>query len=243
VGFIMRKRLSVLTLMVLFAALSFGQSGDQKEEKGGSTERGRVKESGEVLKQILDMPDKGIPKSVLDGSKCVIILPSVKKMAIGIGATYGRGVMTCRTGADYKGPWSPPIMMASSGGNIGFQIGGQATDFVILVMNDGGAKSLLNNKVKLGADASAAAGPVGRTAEASTNARMQAQMLSYSRSRGVFGGVSLSGSTLRPDGDANENLYGQKVKPEEIIAGKVPMPPEAEQLILDLQKSQSASVQ
>jgi lipid-binding SYLF domain-containing protein len=239
----MKKTLGVVTVMALFAALALGQAEDQKAEQGGSTERERVKESGEVLKQILDMPDKGIPKSVLDGAKCVIILPSVKKVAIGIGGSYGRGVMTCRTGADYKGPWSAPIMMASSGGSIGFQIGGQATDFVIMVMNDGGAKSLLNSKVKLGADASVAAGPVGRTAEASTNARMQAQMLSYSRSQGVFGGVSLSGSTLRPDGDANENLYGQKVKPQEIIAGKVPMPSEAQQLILDLQKSQSASAQ
>lgn len=239
----MKKTLGVVTVMALFVALALGQAEDQKEQQGGSTERERVKESGEVLKQILDMPDKGIPKSVLDGSKCVIILPSVKKMAIGIGGSYGRGVMTCRTGADYKGPWSAPIMMASSGGSIGFQIGGEATDFVIIVMNDGGAKSLLNSKVKLGADASVAAGPVGRTAEASTNARMQAQMLSYSRSQGVFGGVSLSGSTLRPDGDANENLYGQKVKPQEIIAGKVPMPSEAQQLILDLQKSQSASAQ
>ena len=232
-----------MVLAALLTTIALGQSEDQKEAKGGSTERERVKESGEVLKQILDAPDKSIPKSVMDGSKCVIILPSVKKVAVGIGGSYGRGVMTCRTGADYKGPWSAPIMMASSGGSIGFQIGGQATDFVILVMNDGGAKSLLKSKVKLGADASVAAGPVGRTAEASTNARMQAQMLSYSRAQGVFGGVSLSGSTLRPDDDASENLYGQKVKPEEIIAGKVAMPPEAQQLILDLQKSQSASVQ
>lgn len=239
----MQKRLSILVIMTLFAAVALGQSEDQKEEKGGNTEQDRVKESGEVLKQILDTPDKGIPKSVLDGAKCVIILPSVKKVAVGIGGSYGRGVMSCRTGTDYKGSWSAPIMMASSGGSIGFQIGGQATDFVIIVMNDGGAKSLLNNKVKLGADASVAAGPVGRTAEASTNATMQAQMLSYSRSQGVFGGVSLSGSTLRPDGGANENLYGQKVKPEEIIAGKVPMPPAAQQLIEDLQKSQSASAQ
>ena len=239
----MKNKLSILVVMALFAVVAVGQSEDQKEEKGGSTERDRVKESGEVLKQILDTPDKGIPKSVLDGSKCVIVMPSVKKVAIGIGGSYGRGVMTCRTGADYKGPWSAPIMMASSGGSVGFQIGGEATDFVIIVMNDGGAKSLLNNKVKLGADASVAAGPVGRTAEASTNASMQAQMLSYSRSQGVFGGVSLSGSTLRPDGDANKNLYGQKVKPEEIIAGKVPMPPEAQQLISDLQKSQTASTQ
>jgi lipid-binding SYLF domain-containing protein len=122
-------------------------------------------------------------------------------------------------------------MMASSGGNIGLQLGAEATDFVIIVMNDQGAKSLVSNKVKLGADASVAAGPVGRTAEASTNARMQAQMLSYSRSRGVFGGVSLSGATLRPDGGANENLYGREVTPQQIMAGQVQMPPEAGELI------------
>lgn len=237
----MKKGCGALLMTIVFGfAVAVGYaSGQEKAE----TERNRVKESGEVLKQILDTPDKGIPKSVLNGSKCVIVMPSVKKVAVGIGGTYGRGVMSCRTGADYKGPWSAPIMMASSGGNIGFQLGGQATDFVIIVMNDQGAKSLLNNKVKLGADASVAAGPVGRTAEASTNARMQAQMLSYSRSRGVFGGVSLSGATLRPDGDANENLYGRKVKPQEIIAGKVQMPAEAGQLISDLQQSQSVSAE
>ena len=215
---------------------------DQQKEEGGKTERERVKESGDVLKEILDMPDKGVPLSVLRDSKCVIIMPSVKKLAFGIGATYGRGVMTCRTGDDYKGPWSAPIMMASSGGNIGFQIGGEATDFVIIAMNDQGAKSLVSNKVKLGADASVAAGPVGRTAEAATNASMKAQMLSYSRSRGVFGGVSLSGATLRPDGGANENLYGRKVTPQEIMAGKVTMPPEAEKLIGTL-TSQTKSAQ
>ena len=134
-------------------------------------------------------------------------------------------------------------MMASSGGNIGFQIGGEATDFVILVTNDQGAKSILNNKVKLGADASVAAGPVGRTAEASTNAKMQAQMLSYSRSRGVFGGVSLSGATLRPDGAANENLYGKKVRATEIIQGKVTSPPEAQLLISGLQKSEKVTAE
>src|SRR5690242_11608884 len=138
----MKSALKIFAAMALSATIAFGQadqqkSDEQKEGKGG-TERERVKQAGQVLKEILDTPDKGIPKSVMDGSKCVIVLPSVKKAAIGIGATYGRGVMTCRTGADYKGPWSPPIMMASSGGNIGFQIGGEATDFVILVMNDGG---------------------------------------------------------------------------------------------------------
>jgi len=234
----MKSRTTILALMTALAASPLLLAQEQKGE--GSTERTRIQESGEVLKQILDMPDKGIPKSVLDGAKCVIVLPSVKKVAVGIGGTYGRGVMSCRTGADYKGAWSAPIMMASGGGNIGFQLGGQATDFVIIVMNDQGAKSLLSNKVKLGADASVAAGPVGRTAEASTNASMKAQMLSYSRSRGVFGGVSLSGATLRPDGGANENLYGRKVSSQEIIAGKVPMPPEAEQLISQLQRSQTA---
>lgn len=229
-----------ILLAVAFLAVSIPCLPQEQKDQGGSTEQERVKESSDVLKQIIDMPDKGIPMSVLRGSKCVIILPSVKKVAIGIGATYGRGLMTCRTGADYKGPWSAPIMMASSGGNIGFQIGGQATDFVIIAMNDQGAKSLVSNKVKLGADASVAAGPVGRTSEASTNASMQAQMLSYSRSRGVFGGVSLSGATLRPDGGANNNLYERKVTPQEIMAGKVTMPPEADPLIDDL-NSQTTS--
>lgn len=234
----MKSRTSILAITVVLAASSLLVA--QDENGKADTERTRIQQSGDVLKQILDMPDKGIPKSVLNGAKCVIVLPSVKKVAIGIGGTYGRGVMSCRTGADYKGDWSAPIMMASGGGNIGFQLGGQATDFVIIVMNDQGAKSLLTNKVKLGADASVAAGPVGRTAEASTNASMQAQMLSYSRSRGIFGGVSLSGATLRPDGGANENLYGRKVSAKEIIAGKVSMPPEAEGLISQLQRSQTA---
>ena len=233
--------IAVLLLLAAFGSIQLQAQDEDKKEDKASTEQNRVKESGQVLKEILDMPDKGIPGDLLNGSKCVIVLPSVKKVAIGIGGTYGRGVMTCRTGADYKGPWSAPIMMASSGGNIGFQLGGEATDFVILVLNDGGARSLLNNKVKLGADASIAAGPVGRTGEASTNASMKAQMLSYSRSRGVFGGVSLSGATLRPDGDANENLYGKKVSAEDIIAGKVQMPPEAQPLIAGLQSTEKTT--
>src|SRR5215471_4131135 len=201
----------------------------------GDTERTRVKDSANVMKEILQAPDKGIPGSVLNGSKCVIVLPGVKKAAFLVGASYGRGIMTCRTGNDFKGPWSPPVMMASSGASIGFQIGGEATDFVILVLNDSGARAMLKNKVKLGADASIAAGPVGRTSEAATNAAMKAQMLSYSRARGVFGGVSLSGSTLRPDGDANNNLYGSKVTPEAIINSQgVTMPPEAQPLVDEL---------
>ena len=234
----MKSRTNILTLIIVLAASPLLLLAQEEKEEAG-TERTRIQESGDVLKQILDAPDKGIPGSVLNGAKCVIVMPSVKKLAVGIGGTYGRGVMSCRTGADYTGAWSAPIMMASSGGNIGFQIGGQATDFVIIVMNDQGAKSLLTNKVKLGADASIAAGPVGRTAEASTNASMQAQMLSYSLSRGIFGGVSLSGATLRPDGGANENLYGRKVSGQEIIEVKVPTPPEAGELISQLQRTQT----
>jgi SH3 domain-containing YSC84-like protein 1 len=201
----------------------------------GEKEKERITESANVMKEILDAPDKGIPGSVLDGAKCVIVLPGVKKAAVGIGGTYGRGVMTCRTGTDFKGPWSPPVMMASSGGSFGLQIGGQSTDFVILVLNDGGARAMMKNKLKLGADASIAAGPVGRTSEASTSGTMKAQMLSYSRSQGVFGGVSLSGATLRPDGDANENLYGSKVSAEQIVNSQgVTMPEEAKPLVDEL---------
>src|SRR5436190_3796647 len=199
--------------------------------ESGDTERDRLKESGEVMKEILDTPED-IPQDLLNKAECVIVLPSVKKVALGIGASYGRGAMSCRGGENFDGPWSTPTMMQSTAGNIGFQIGGQATDFVILVMNPRGARAMMKSKLKLGADASIAAGPKGRTAAAATTATMQAEMLSYSRSRGVFGGVSLEGATLMPDGGANENLYGKKVSAEEIIVkGAVPKP-EAASLLL-----------
>ena len=229
----MKRWITICSFLLSVIGPLFADSGEKEKE--------RVTESGNVMKEILSAPDKGIPGSVLDGAKCVIVLPSVKKGAVGVGGSYGRGVMTCREGSDFKGPWSPPIMMASTQASIGFQIGGQATDFVILVLNDSGARSVLNNKVKLGADASIAAGPVGRTSEASTNASMKAQMLSYSRSRGVFGGVSLSGATLRPDGDANNNLYGTKVTPEQIVKGEgVTMPEQAKLLIDSLTQATTA---
>ena len=199
--------------------------------ESGEKEKDRIKDSENVLKDILEAPDKGVPTSVLDGTKCVITIPSVKKAALIIGASYGRGVMTCRTGDDFKGPWSAPIMMATESGSVGFQIGGEGTDFVILVLNDDGARTIMRSKVKLGADASVAAGPVGRTSEASTTGSMKAQMLSYSRSRGVFGGVSLSGARLSVDGDANKNLYGEKVTPQQIMKGAVPTPDVAKPLI------------
>lgn len=200
----------------------------------GDQERDRLKESGQVMKEILGTPED-IPQNLLNKAECVIVLPSVKKVAVGIGGSYGRGVMTCRGGANFDGPWSTPTMMESTGGNFGLQIGGQATDFVILVVNPRGARNMMHSKVKLGADASVAAGPKGRDASAATTASMQAEMLSYSRSRGVFGGVSLEGSTLKPDGGANENLYGKEVSAEDIIVrGAVPTPAEASLLLSTL---------
>ena len=200
----------------------------------GDQERDRLKESGQVMKEILSTPED-IPQNLLNKAECVIVLPSVKKVAVGIGGSYGRGVMTCRGGENFDGPWSTPTMMESTGGNFGLQIGGQATDFVILVVNPRGARNMMHSKVKLGADASVAAGPKGRDASAATTASMQAEMLSYSRSRGVFGGVSLEGSTLKPDGGANENLYGKEVSAEDIIVrGAVPTPAEASLLLSTL---------
>jgi len=179
----------------------------------------RLKESHSVLKEILGSPEKGIPRDLLDKADCVVVFPSVKKAAIGVGASYGRGAITCRSGAEFRGPWSTPAMFALEGASFGFQIGGEATDSVLLIMNEKGAKSVMSSKVKLGADASAAAGPVGRTASAETDAAMKAEILSWSRARGVFGGVSLAGSTLRSDDDANKNLYGKKLKATEIVQG------------------------
>jgi len=215
----MTKALLLTSLWLSFCPRLAAATGDQ--------ERDRLKESGQVMKEILGTPED-IPQNLLNKAECVIVLPSVKKVAVGIGGSYGRGVMTCRGGADFDGPWSTPTMMESTGGNFGLQIGGQATDFVILVVNPRGARNMMHSKVKLGADASVAAGPKGRDASAATTASMQAEMLSYSRSRGVFGGVSLEGSTLKPDGGANENLYGKEVSAEDIIVnGAVPTPEEA----------------
>ncbi len=201
-------------------------------------EMDRVKDAGVVLKEILGIPDD-IPKDLLDHAECVIVLPSVKKLAIGIGGSYGRGVMVCRNGEHFTGAWGAPAMYALEGGNIGFQLGGQATDFVLLVMNPRGAESLMGSKVKLGADAAAAAGPKGRTATAATDVVMRAEILSYSRSRGLFAGVSLEGSTLRPDNGANEKLYGRKLTVKEILReGKVSVPAAAH--ILDAQLTKAS---
>ncbi len=216
------KKLSVVCLIFALMMPAFADS-DKEED--------RVKESGQVLKEILNIPDD-IPQDLLDKAECIVVLPSVKKGAFGVGGSYGRGVMICRSGLHYTGPWGPPALYALEGLSIGFQLGGQATDFVLLVMNPGGAKSLLSSKVKLGADASAAAGPKGRTAEGATDVVMSAEILSYSRNKGLFAGVSLEGSTLRSDGSANEKLYGSKVSAKDIIrGGKVKIPASAAELV------------
>src|SRR5712691_5153607 len=218
------KKLLVLIFAIVMLRISLMAADSEKETD-------RVHESGVVMKEILDIPDD-IPRDLLDRAECVIVLPSVLKLAIGIGGSYGRGVMTCRTGQHFTGPWSAPAMYALEGGNIGFQLGGQATDFVLLVMNPRGATSLMGSKVKLGADAAAAAGPKGRSATGATDVVMRAEILSYSRSRGLFAGVSLEGSTLRPDNRANEKLYGRKLSAQEIVRqGKVGAPASAHELL------------
>lgn len=197
----------------------------------------RLQESHTVLKEILGMPDKGIPRDLLNKSECVVVFPSVKKAAFVVGGSYGRGLITCRTGHDFRGPWSAPAMFALEGGSFGFQIGGEATDFVLLVMNERGAQSVMSSKVKLGADASAAAGPVGRTTSAETDIVMRAEILSWSRARGIFGGVSLDGSTMRSDDGANKNLYGKELSAKEIVReGKVHTPAAGKPLIDLLEK-------
>jgi SH3 domain-containing YSC84-like protein 1 len=200
-------------------------------------ESDRVENAGKVMGEILNAPD-GIPQDILDKADCVVILPSVLKFAIGIGGSYGRGVMTCRGGHDFKGPWGAPTMMALEGGSAGLQLGGNATDFVLLLMSPRSAENILKSKVKLGADASAAAGPVGRTASAATDVTLRAEILSYSRSRGLFAGISLEGSTLRPDNGANKNLYGKDVAAGDIVFNKaVPIPDSAKNLLATLQKA------
>ena len=223
----MRKVWCFVGLVVILASPVWGQNKEQQ----------RVENSGTVMKEILNAPES-IPQGVLDKADCVVVLPSVVKFAIGIGGSYGRGVMTCRSGKQFQGKWGTPTMMALEGASAGLQLGGQATDFVLLLMSPKSASSILTSKVKLGGDASAAAGPVGRNASAETDVSMQAEILSYSRARGLFAGVSLQGSTLRPDNDANKNLYGKKLDAKEIVLeGAVPAPPSATKLLSTLDKA------
>jgi SH3 domain-containing YSC84-like protein 1 len=223
----MMKAMKTLYVLALMAALAIPAHAQSKEQD-------RVENAGNVIKEIMDIPDD-IPQNVIDKADCVVVLPSVLKAAFIVGASYGRGVMTCRSGDNMRGPWGAPTMMALEGGSFGLQLGGQATDFVLLLMSERSASSILSSKVKLGGDASAAAGPVGRNASAETDVTFRAEILTYSRARGLFAGISLTGSTLRPDNNANESLYGKKIDAKDIVMkGAVPPPPSAQLLLQTL---------
>jgi lipid-binding SYLF domain-containing protein len=217
----MKGILLLVASVALFCLPAYAQKDENK----------RIKNTGKVMVEILNVPDD-IPADLLDKAECVIVLPSVMKFAIGFGGSYGRGVMTCRRGKEFTGPWSAPSMMALEGGSFGLQLGGQATDFVLLVMNQRGASSILTSQVKLGGDVAAAAGPIGRSAAASTDVTMRAEILSYSRSRGLFAGISLEGSTLRPDNDGNERLYGKGTTAKDIVISSAIRPPASAKLLL-----------
>ncbi len=223
----LRKSILVFCLGLVATAALYAANKEQK----------RLENSGVVMQEIMNTPEN-IPQEVLEKADCVIVFPSVLKAAFVVGGSYGRGAMVCRTGKNFKGPWGAPAMYALEGGSVGFQIGGQATDLVLLVMNERGASSILDSKVKLGADASVAAGPVGRDASADTDAYLRSEFLSYSRSRGLFAGISLEGSTLRPDDDATADVYGRKLTAREIVlGGKIGIPLSGRHLVAVLQKS------
>ena len=227
----MRKLFTYLTTILLVVLPPFTEAASASDQ---TKDDDRLRNCGTVLKEILDVPDN-IPQDLLDKADCVVVFPSVLKAAFIVGGSYGRGAMSCRRGADFRGPWGAPTMMALEGGSFGFQIGGEATDFVLLVMNESGARGILASKVKLGGDASVAAGPVGRDSSAETDATLRSEILSYSRARGLFAGVSLEGSTIRPDNGDNRRLYGRKIPAREIVlSGTVGVPPAAEQLISTL---------
>jgi lipid-binding SYLF domain-containing protein len=229
------KSIKRWTVVVMAAVLGFAPLSFAKDSDNAKKQEDRIQNADVVMHEILGVPDN-IPRNVLDKARCVIVMPSVVKAAFIVGASYGRGTMVCRTGKNFEGPWGAPAMYALEGGSVGFQIGGQATDFVFLVMNDHGVNSLLHSKVKLGGDASIAAGPVGRDASADTDAYLRSEILSYSRARGVFAGISLEGSTLRPDNDANRDLYGRDVTAAQIVReSEVSAPPVASALIAELQ--------
>lgn len=226
----MRKLLAVFTVFLTGLPLFVNTVWAANEKKDDE----RLKNCGSVLHEILDVPDS-IPQDLLDKAHCVVVFPSVLKAAFIVGGSYGRGAMSCRQGDDFKGPWGAPTMMALEGGSFGFQIGGEATDFVLLVMNQHGASGILSSKVKLGADASVAGGPVGRDASAETDATLRAEILSYSRARGLFAGLSLEGSTIRPDNGDNRKIYGREIAAREIVlSGKIAAPPAAQQFISTL---------
>jgi lipid-binding SYLF domain-containing protein len=222
----MKSLTGLLLAIILVGSTAFAEGDHAKQSE-------RLRDTGKVMTEIINMPDT-IPQSVLDRTRCVVVIPSVLKAAFVVGGSYGRGAMVCRSGKDFSGPWGAPSMMALEGGSFGFQIGAEATDFVFLFMNAHGAETLLENKVKIGGDVSAAAGPVGRTAEADTDAYMRAEVLTYSRARGLFAGASLEGATLHADNDGNEALYGHKVSAKEIVFGSAEHTPASARVLVAL---------
>jgi lipid-binding SYLF domain-containing protein len=223
-----RIRLFVLTATIAGLVLCNVRSASADNR---ARDEERLENSGRVTRELMNIPD-GIPRKLLNRADCVVVIPSVLKAAFIVGGGYGRGTMTCRSGENFRGSWGAPTMMALEGGSFGFQLGAQATDFVLLVMNRRGANAILTSKVKLGTDATVALGPFGRDAEADTDATFRAEVLTYSRSRGLFGGISLEGSTLRPDNDANERIYGKKIRAKEIaLHNEVAVPASADLLI------------
>jgi lipid-binding SYLF domain-containing protein len=221
------RKITLFLCIMSAASWSYAANKEQK----------RLENSGTVMQEVMGIPDN-IPQSLLEKAECIIVFPSVLKAAFVVGGSYGRGAMVCRSGEHFRGPWGAPAMYALEGGSVGFQLGGQATDLVLLVMNERGASAILNSKVKLGADASAAAGPKGRDASANTDATLRAEILSYSRSRGLFAGVSLEGSSLRPDNDANAEVYGRKITAKEIVMGhKITVPVSGRLMVRVLEKN------
>ena len=229
------KSIRLRTCIVIFAiatfALSLAIAKDSDDEQ-------RLQKAAQVLGEVINIPDN-IPQDLIDKSECVIVLPSVKKFAIGFGASWGKGAMVCRGGEKFDGKWGTPAAFALKAGNLGFQLGGEATDFVLLVMNPKGVNALLSDEVKLGGAISAAAGPKGRDATAETDAQMTAEVLSYSRSKGLFAGISLEGSTLRQDKDANKNLYGHDITAKEIVLENKVQPTAGGQAIDDVLNKKS----
>ena len=226
----MIKKMLTLAAVALMGLSAYGQDAQKEVD--------RVMDAGHVMSEIMKIPDN-IPQSVLDKADCVVVLPSVLKAAFIVGGSYGRGVMSCRSGPHFTGHWGAPTMMALEGGSFGLQIGGQATDFVLLLMSPRSAHAILTSKVKLGGDASAAAGPVGRTTSAETDVSMRAEILSYSRARGLFAGISLTGSTLRADNDANKNLYGKDLTAQQIVFHHAVAAPPAASLLLSVLNKKS----
>jgi SH3 domain-containing YSC84-like protein 1 len=226
----MFRRYFSLVLCLGFAATTIGAQSTPKDQ---NKEQERLAACAVVMNEVLDVPDN-VPQDILDKAECIIVIPSMTKVALGIGGSYGRGAMVCRSGKTFTGSWGAPAMYAIEGGSFGLQLGATATDVVLMVMNPRGVEALLNSKIKLGAEASAAAGPKGRQVGASTDASMRAEILSYSRSRGLFAGISLEGTSLRPDDDATEQVYGRKISARDIVTGTGVIMPASGQALADV---------